>query len=63
MTTSSITKCFIINEPEQVERFANAVEESYQDSLSRKTNPSVWHENSNKKDLQRIISIWSNRKR
>ena len=34
MATSSITKNFYITEPEQVEKFANAVEECYQESLT-----------------------------
>lgn len=35
MATSSITKNFIISGKEQVEKFANAIEESYQESLCR----------------------------
>ena len=41
MATSSITKNFIVSGVEQVEMFANAIEESYQESLSRKTNPNL----------------------
>ena len=33
MATSSITKSFIIDTVEQAERFANAIEESYLESL------------------------------
>ena len=36
MATSSITKNFIIETKDQVEKFANAVEESYLESLNRK---------------------------
>lgn len=36
MPTSSITKTFIVSGKEQVERFANAIEESDQESLYRK---------------------------
>lgn len=36
MATSSITKTFIVEGPEQAEIFANAIEESYQESLTRK---------------------------
>ncbi len=39
MPTSSITKNFIISDPKQAERFANAVEESYRESLLRKNEP------------------------
>ena len=33
MATSSITKTFIVEGKEQAEKFANAIEESYQESL------------------------------
>ena len=36
MATSSITKTFIVSGKEQAERFADAIEESYQESLYRK---------------------------
>lgn len=36
MATSSITKNFLIETKDQVEKFANAVEESYLESLNRK---------------------------
>lgn len=36
MPTSSITKTFIVSGKEQAEKFANAIEESYQESLHRK---------------------------
>lgn len=35
MATSSITKNFIIETKDQIEKFANAVEESYLESLNR----------------------------
>ncbi|MCH5272554.1 MAG: hypothetical protein J1E35_02670 [Lachnospiraceae bacterium] len=35
MATSSITKNFVVSGTEQVEMFANAIEESYQESLDR----------------------------
>lgn len=35
MATSSITKNFIIETKDQAEKFANAVEESYLESLNR----------------------------
>lgn len=35
MTTSSITHNFIISGKDKVEKFANAIEESYQESLNR----------------------------
>ena len=36
MATSSITKNFIIETKDQVEKFANAIEKSYLESLNRK---------------------------
>ena len=35
MATSSITKNFIVSGKKQAEQFANAIEESYQESLHR----------------------------
>lgn len=35
MATSSITKNFVVSGEKQVEMFANAIEESYQESLCR----------------------------
>lgn len=34
MATSSITKNFVVSGTEQTEKFANAIEESYQESLN-----------------------------
>ncbi|MBR1743316.1 MAG: hypothetical protein IJ733_15880 [Lachnospiraceae bacterium] len=41
MATSSITKNFIISGEDQVEMFANAIEESYQESLHRPPAPDM----------------------
>ena len=41
MPTSSITKTFIVSGKEQAEKFANAIEESYQESLHRAQTPDV----------------------
>ena len=38
MPTSSITKNFVVSGREQVEMFANAIEESYQESVERHNN-------------------------
>lgn len=35
MTTSSITHNFVISGKDKVEKFVNAIEESYQESLNR----------------------------
>ena len=37
MPTSGITKTFIVLGKEQTEKFANAIEDSYQESLHRKS--------------------------
>ena len=41
MATSSITKNFVISGEKQVEKFANAIEESNQESLHRATTPDL----------------------
>lgn len=41
MATSSITKNFIISGEKQVEMFANAIEDSYQESLTRAKAPDM----------------------
>ena len=41
MATGSITKNFVVSGEEQVEKFANAIEESYQESLTRKKDSSL----------------------
>ena len=41
MATSSITKNFVISGEKQVEKCANAIEESYQESLHRATTPDL----------------------
>ena len=41
MATSSITKNFVVSGQRQVEKFANAIEESYQESLYRAPTPDL----------------------
>lgn len=41
MATSSITKNFIVYGDKQAEMFANAIEESYQESLHRASTPDM----------------------
>ena len=41
MATSSITKKFIVSGQRQVEKFVNAIEESYQESLHRAPTPDL----------------------
>ena len=41
MSTESITKNYIVSGKKQVEKFANAIEESYQESLTRKKDSSL----------------------
>lgn len=41
MATSSITKNFVVSGPKQADLFANAIEESYQESLHRVPTPDM----------------------
>ncbi len=41
MATSSITKNFIVSGQKQAEKFADAIEESYQESLNRQPTPDL----------------------
>lgn len=41
MATSSITKNFVVYGDKQAEMFANAIEESYQESLYRASTPDM----------------------
>lgn len=41
MATSSITKNFVVSGQKQAEKFANAIEESYQESLHRASTPDI----------------------
>lgn len=41
MATSSITKNFVVYGDKQAEMFANAIEESYQESLHRASTPDM----------------------
>ena len=41
MATSSVTKSFVVSGRKQVEKFANAIEESYQESLHRVPTPDL----------------------
>ena len=41
MATSCITKNFVVSGQRQVEKFANAIEESYQESLHRAPTPDL----------------------
>ncbi len=41
MATSSITKNFVVSGEIQVESFANAIEESYQESLNKSQAPDL----------------------
>lgn len=41
MAASSITKHFVVSGEKQIEKFANAIEESYQESLTRMQNSTL----------------------
>lgn len=60
MATSSIKKNFVVSGEKQVEKFANAIEESYQESLCRVSTPdfNITH----LKDSAEIKKIMARRK-
>ena len=60
MATSSITKNFIVSGTEQAERFANALEESYKESLSRTQNtiPLKYRDLQEPDELNRMMEKW-----
>lgn len=41
MATSSITKNFVVSGKEQAKKFADAIEESYQESINRAPTPDL----------------------
>ena len=57
MATSSITRNFVVEGEEQVELFANAIEESYQESLVRKEEPIEFHELKGK-EITEFMERW-----
>ena len=60
MATSSITKNFIVSGTEQAEMFANALEESYKESLSRTQNtiPLKYRDLQEPDELNRMMEKW-----
>ena len=60
MATSSITKNFVVSGTRQVEMFANAIEESYQESLTRsQSTPSVkYRELRDPDEIKRLMEKW-----
>ena len=60
MATSSITKNFVVSGDKQVDTFANAIEESYQESLTRqKKTPSFkYRELKDPNEIQQIMMRW-----
>ncbi len=60
MATSSITKNFVVSGTEQVEMFANAIEESYQESLSKPKNTTSfkYREISDPNELKKLMEKW-----
>ena len=64
MAASSITKKFVVSGEKQVEMFANAIEESYQESLTRPQNDKSvrYREVRNPDELRILMEKWKNRK-
>lgn len=58
MATSSITKSFVITGREQVEMFANAIEASYQESLTRTENDVKYRELKNPVEINNFMKKW-----
>lgn len=60
MATSSITKNFIVSGTEQAEMFANVLEESYKESLSRTQNtiPLKYRDLQEPDELNRMMEKW-----
>ena len=60
MATSSITKNFVVSGAEQVEMFANAIEESYQESLTRPqgTTSFRYRELRDPDEIKRLMEKW-----
>ena len=58
MATSSITKSFVITGREQVEMFANAIEASYQESLTRTENDLKYRELKDPVEINNFMKKW-----
>lgn len=58
MATSSITENFVVEGVEQAQIFANAIEESYQESLVREEEPIEFHEITTMKELDSFMKEW-----
>ena len=60
MATSSITKNFVVSGARQVEMFANAIEESYQESLTRprSTTSVKYRELRDPDEIKRLMEKW-----
>lgn len=58
MATSSITKSFVITGREQVEMFANAIEASYQESLTRTENDVKYRELKDRVEINNFMKKW-----
>lgn len=58
MVTSSITKSFVITGREQVEMFANAIEASYQESLTRTENDVKYRELKDPVEINNFMKKW-----
>ena len=58
MATSSITKSFVITGREQVEMFANAIDASYQESLTRTENDVKYRELKDPVEINNFMKKW-----
>ena len=59
MATSSITENFVVEGRQQAEVFANAIEESYQESLTRDNTCHVKYQDIHgKKAVKKLMKAW-----
>jgi len=62
MAASSITKNFVVSGEKQVEMFANAIEESYQESITRAQSdkPVKYRELRDPDEIRALMEKWKN---
>ena len=61
MATSSITRNFVVEGEEQVELFANAIEESWQESLTRDNTCHVSYHELQGDEVEEFTKQWNKR--
>ena len=59
MATSSITRNSVVEGEEQVQMFANAIEESYQEALTRDNTCHVNYRKLHGKEVEELMERWN----